>query len=178
MDNVPSMVLDPDAVLASMLRGRTYLYIQECKIQGNYGFGISFEITDSYYPLTVPVIASMLDVSITVRETHFTNNTLGNMGKIPAHWIAHKNNEKESKSLITKIRSINPDLFVDAPPPAVAPVTHFDDMSPVTHDREHFDHIIEDSEMEDEDEDDDIDVDDEDIEDNDVLILSVSERPL
>ena len=82
MDNVPRMVLDPDPTLAAMLRGRTYLYVQECKIKSNFGFGIAFECTSAFHPLPVPAIASMMDVSITVRETHFTENTFGNMGKI------------------------------------------------------------------------------------------------
>merc|ERR1719220_228917 len=30
-----------------------------------------------------------MDVSITVRETHFTDNLMGNMGKIPAPWARH-----------------------------------------------------------------------------------------
>ena len=107
MDNVPAMVLDPDPTLASMLRGRTYLYVQECKIKSNCGFGISFEVTKNFHPLPVPIIASMMDISITVRETHFTENSFGNMGKIPAAWIqhAHKN------GLFAQIKRINPALF-------------------------------------------------------------------
>lgn len=87
--NVPNMVLDPDPTLASMFRGRTYLYIDECKIRKNEGFGISFEITKSLHSLPVATIAAMMGVSVTVRETRFTENSLGNMGKIPAQWICH-----------------------------------------------------------------------------------------
>eukprot|EP01083_Nonionella_stella_P083109 229653_1 len=109
MDNVPIMVLDPDATLASMLRGRTYLYVQECKIKSNFGFGISFEVTSAFQPLPVPSIASMMDVSITVRETHFTENSFGNMGKIPAHWIQHTKDEQ--MTVFNNIKRINPTLF-------------------------------------------------------------------
>ena len=109
MDNVPAMVLDPDPTLAAMLRGRTYLYVQECKIKSNYGFGISFEVTPSFHALPVPQIASMMDVSITVRETHFTENTFGNMGKIPAHWIKHI--KTDDGQVFEDIKRINPELF-------------------------------------------------------------------
>lgn len=121
MDNVPKMVLDPDPTLAAMLRGRTYLYIHQCNIKANWGFGISFEITERYHPLPVPIIATMLDASITVRETHFTDNTLGNMGKIPGPWIEKK--QDKSDEVVKTIRDINPGLFVETPTP-VAAVTH------------------------------------------------------
>ena len=125
--------------LASMLRGRTYLYVQvwsmsmcqvfdrrhhiecvpplsptwtrvqECKIKGNFGFGISFEVTEAFQPLRVESIASMMDVSITVRETHFTENLMGNMGKIPAQWTQH--NVILSQQLFNHIHRINPALL-------------------------------------------------------------------
>ena len=109
MHNVPTMVLEPDTTLATMLRGRTYLYIQECKIKSNHGFGITFEITKPFHPLDIAEIASMMDVSITVRETHFTENVYGNMGKIPAHWISNPQTFMPN----IEIREINPELFED-----------------------------------------------------------------
>ena len=102
-------VLDPDPVLASMFRGRTYLYIDECKIRRNGGFGISFEISEALHALPVATIAAMMGVSVTVRETRFTDNSLGNMGKIPSQWIEHP--VAHCGRLLSKIEGMNETLI-------------------------------------------------------------------
>jgi len=122
--NVPNMVLDPDPTLASMFRGRTYLYIDECKIRRNNGFGISFEITTALRALPVATIAAMMGVSVTVRETRFTENRLGNMGKIPSQWIKHQTSQ--SVKLMLQIEAINHTLILAERPradPSIHPTT-------------------------------------------------------
>ena len=111
MENVPEMVLNPAPQLAQMLRGRTYLYLQQSSVSNNFGFGISFEVTKSFYSMGVPEIAGLIDVSITVRETHFNENSLGNMGKIPYDFV----NKQYNEDLFRCIRLINSDLFIVDP---------------------------------------------------------------
>merc|ERR1712154_493513 len=99
-------VLDPDPTIAAMLRGKSYLYVENCTTADNKGFGISFEVPPTFHPLEVAYIAKMIDVSITVRHTHFVQNTFGNMGKIPAHWIDIDDAYKAYK-LLQKIMEIS-----------------------------------------------------------------------
>ncbi|ETO16664.1 RmlC-like cupin family protein [Reticulomyxa filosa] len=115
MTNVPEQVMNPTPQLQEMLDGRTYIFVQNCRIRDNFGFGIAFEITPSLSQLSLSFLASLLDVSITVRDTHFDENTFGNMGKIPSNWLrpnVHKIH------LYFRMRFMNADLFTP-PPPAI-----------------------------------------------------------
>ena len=107
------MVLNPPVGIDVMLKGRTYLYVSECKIKANHGYGITFEIDELYDIINVPTIAAMMDVSITVRETHFTQNSLGNMGKIPSNFMDHE----ETSSLYAQIKRKNSNAYISTHSP-------------------------------------------------------------
>ena len=102
MDNVPNMVMDPDPTLVAMLRGRTFLYVQECKIKNSFGFGISFECMAAFHPLPVSALAAMMDVSITVREAHFTQNTFGNMARSRRLYDRDQNRNRRCRAALRR----------------------------------------------------------------------------